>query len=395
MIGFVQSPGTVTQTNPSPLATRESRSAPESRRFRIASHPYSNIGNPYVDLFYQALSAHGIERSERMEFRLKWLAERAHQIDAVHIHWPETLWRGRPRGRLDRWTHTMTAGGPRRVLRLKRFLRLARQLGIKSIWTVHNLGHHEGADDVDMRGYRTLAENCDVLIAHSRWAAEQVREKFAPDAEIVVMRHGTYAGVYPEPRTREDIIDHFGLKSERPVIGCVGILRKYKGIELACDAARLLGDRVQLVVAGKPMPSADRPYWRNLLERYPETLLIDRMLEHQEFVDVLSVSDVALLPYTNITGSGALLAAWTMGTGVVASDLPYFREMLDGQAKAGKLFRRGSATDLAEAIATYVAIPREERVAAVLRAAQAHSWDCCIEPVVRVIERWRDQDSQN
>src|SRR5262249_11555423 len=67
-----------------------------SRVFRIASLPSNSgrNGNPYVDLFYRALRAHGVECVG--EFRLggRWLLANWHEFDAIHFHWPEYIWGG-------------------------------------------------------------------------------------------------------------------------------------------------------------------------------------------------------------------------------------------------------------------------------------------------------------
>jgi phosphatidylinositol alpha-mannosyltransferase len=179
------------------------------------------------------------------------------------------------------------------------------------------------------------------------------------------------------------------LRSDRPVIFFCGLLRRYKGIEPACDAAQRLGDRVQFVVAGRPKPSGDRSYWQEMVNKVPGAVLIDRGLDDQEFADLIAASDVVLQSYTRITGSGLLLAAWTFGTGVVASDLPFFREMLGDHPDAGLLFPSGDGAAMAERIMEYLAIPEERRRAGVEAAAAAHSWDRCIEPVAQVFDEWR------
>ena len=60
----------------------------------------------------------------------------------------------------------------------------------------------------------------------------------------------------------------------------------------------------------------------------------------QAYSDIVAAADAVLLPYRKITGSAVLLAAWTLGRGVVASDLPYFREMADGEPESAHFSRR-------------------------------------------------------
>ena len=377
-------------TEGSDTGCREQR---PSTPFRVASFPRTNTGNPYVDLFYRALEQYGVQRRCGLQFDLRWLRDHAQELDALHFHWPERLWRGRCRGRLDRVRHAVSFGRLRGVARLRRYLDAAGRLGLKRIWTVHNLGHHEGTDRVDRWGYRTLASHCDLLICHSRWAAERTREQFGTSTDVVVMRHGTYDNVYPQPRPRRHVAEALGLREDLPIVSCVGTLRRYKGIEIACEATTLLGDKVQLVVGGSPSPSADRPYWQRLVDSVPGAVLLDRSLSDQEFSDVIASSDALLLPYVQITGSGALLAAWTLGTSVVASDLPFFQEMLHDYPMSGTLFETGNASALAEAIEHHLSIPPHDRNAGVAEAAREHSWARCVAPVGQIVRSWQRADT--
>lgn len=334
--------------------------------------------NPYLDLFYGALEAYGVQRAGSFLLSPRWLAAKRHEIHAIHLHWPEWLWDGR---------HERSGWA---LLKLHMVLVMAGVLGIKRIWTVHNLDPHEGRNWQDELGQRLLARYCDLLIVHSRVTEEQVRRKLSPKAPMVVMPHGSYEGHYPAPRPRAVVMEEFGLKGGRPILCCLGRLRDYKGLDLACEALSMLHDEVQLVIAGVPHRGFDMA----ALERYDEILpglvLIARALDDQEFSDLLSVSDAALLPYRQITGSGALLAAWTHGCGVVVSDLDYFQEMLLPGNNAGMAFKAGDAESLVDAIRAYLKVPYNARERDALRMAERFSWSRCVEPVGEVIQAWQE-----
>jgi glycosyltransferase involved in cell wall biosynthesis len=127
------------------------------------------------------------------------------------------------------------------------------------------------------------------------------------------------------------------------------------------------------------------------MARLPHAVLIDRRLSDQEFADLTAASDVSLLPYSNVTTSGALMASWTLGTGVIASDLPFFRELIPTPGPAGRLFHVGDAGNLAETIRAYLSIPRAERCEAAGREARKYNWPDCVMPVVR----WMKQEYRN
>lgn len=73
----------------------------------------------------------------------------------------------------------------------------------------------------------------------------------------------------------------------------------------------------------------------------------------------------------------------------LASDLPYFREMIPHPSAAGQLFRTGDGESLAAAIREYLRVPRETRCAAATAEAQKYSWATCVAPVAEWMARRR------
>ena len=112
---------------------------------KIFSFPGSLTANPYLNLFYNALSKHGFSFSGGLKINDNWLCKNYKNIDILHFHWPEDVWRVRSKNKIGRL---------RGVVGFWKYLRLAHKLGIKVWWTLHNLEHHEGADIVDKLGYK-------------------------------------------------------------------------------------------------------------------------------------------------------------------------------------------------------------------------------------------------
>jgi beta-1,4-mannosyltransferase len=355
---------------------------------RIASYPDRNPGNPSIELFYKALGEYGVQLVGRLEVDCSWLETRRSQLDAVYMHWPERIWRGRMRGRLDRLRDSVTFGRLRRLAALRRFLKTAQRLGMMRIWTVHNLEHHEGTGWADRVGYRILATHSDLLVCYSDSAAKAIRERYG-NRRVLVMRRGNYGGVFPSPRPRHAVITELGLKPQLPIVCCVGLIRQYKGIDTACAAIRRLVGRVQLVVGGLPWAEEDLHAVQRAMDGLQGAVLVARTLTDQEFADIVAASDAVLLPYRKITGSGLLFAAWTLGRGVVASDLPFFREMIPACSVSGLLVSSNDPAALADGIMRYLAIPAERRSQAALEESERHSWTRCVEPLAQALLEWR------
>ena len=331
--------------------------------------------SPYYAMFYGAMGVHGVVPVATLEPTGEWLAR--NDADAIHVHWPESLWR----------QHGKSAWARLRGIRhLGRFLRAATRNGLRVIWTVHNIEPHERGDWIDNRGFKLLGRHADLLICHSRHVAGLVSRTFAPQGDVLVMPHGNFEGVFPSPRPRASVLREFGLDPALPVVSCIGYLRPYKGLELACAAAATLGGRVQLLIAGPSFRYDLRPL-RKAMAAVPHGLLVDRRLTDQEFADLIASSDASLLPYSNVTTSGVIVASWTLNTGVIASDLPVFREMIPEPTAAARLFRTGDPESLAAAIESYLTVPLEERRRAAGEEARRYQWPTCVLPVAQWLER--------
>jgi beta-1,4-mannosyltransferase len=352
--------------------------------FRISAFPagVTSWGNPYFRLCHEALARHGILVADDLDISLQWLRERGDRVNAVQFHWPEWFWRRRfpGTGRIKRAVIALD-----HLRQLRRFVRAARRRGVHSIWTVHNLEPHEGAYRWDRYGYRLLARECDVVVCHSLSAAGAIREVYRPRGRLVVMGIGNPAAAFPPPRPRDEVLGKLRLDPRRPVVSCLGRLRHYKGLDLACAAVQRLGGRVQLIIGGPPTFDFDVSTLAAMLVGTTGAVLIDRSLSQQEFSDLTAASDGVLLPYRAITGSSALLAAVGLGRGVISSDLPFFREILADEPDAGVLVAGWDSAAWADGIARYLERPASVRRQAALRLAARYSWDRCVEPLVAAL----------
>jgi beta-1,4-mannosyltransferase len=352
---------------------------------RVAVYPprVAQRENPYFISCHAALQKRGIVAVDDLTIDLQRLRERAASLTALHLHWPEDIWRrdfDLVTTRLGRGLSAM-----RQFLYLWRFLRTARALNIQRVWTVHNMEPHEGAYRWDRYGYRLLARETDLVICHSRCSMEAVQREYRPRGSVILMPIGELGSAYPTPRPRADVLNEIGLDASKPTVACLGQLRDYKGLDLACEAVRRLHGRVQLVIGGPQKAGFDAEPLRRAVERTSGVVLLERDLTREEFADIMGASDAVLLSYRKITGSAALLSALGFGRGVIAADLPYFREILEDEPEAGILVTSRDPDDWACAIEAYLSRPTDVRSRAANRLAARYSWDRAVEPLVTAL----------
>jgi beta-1,4-mannosyltransferase len=355
---------------------------PEARPIRLASRPNIDHENPYFRLLYAALARHGIEHRGLFSLSDAWLHEHAPNLDAVHIHWPEFLWR------VDDRTRWRLIGG------LVRFLRLAKRLGLQRVWTVHNLPPHE-RQIADLAGLWLLAREIDLFVCHSNDVAARVRRWLRPPAtsDLLRMPIGNYDGVYPPPLDSAAFAEAIGAPSGKSLIAIVGQLRLYKGLDIAIQAAALLPPSMHVVIAGRP--NADVSGLRHRMSEAPgRVTLFERDLTEQEVSNLLELADVVWLPYRRVSGSAALLLALTASRGVITSDLPFFREILAGSPDAGRLVPVGNAAALAEATASYLSLPSHLRNSAARSIANDFAWNGVIGEFATILRARVERESR-
>jgi glycosyltransferase involved in cell wall biosynthesis len=344
---------------------------------RISSYPAFTGSNHYIDLYYRALEPFGFQRVRPLVYKDQFLHDHATDFDIIHIQWlHEDLWRCRGAGLMGRL---------KGVAGLWKFLRIAKRMGKPIVWTVHDLEPHDGSRLIDRAGTTVLARSADLVICHAASTRDRlVRKYFGRRDTTVLMRHGNYDGVFPTARPRVETLTALGLDPNRPTLVAVGSLRTYKGFEVAVEAANELGPDYQLIIAGGPNDRS--PEVPDVLKKHAanrtNVRLVLKMITDEEMTDLYAASDCVLLPYRWITGSGALLTAFTLGRGVVASDLPFFRSELIDEPAAGVLVKPGDPVALAAGVREFFASDVSARHAAARRLADRVPWSEVVKPVV-------------
>jgi glycosyltransferase involved in cell wall biosynthesis len=257
--------------------------------------------------------------------------------------------------------------------------RLAAALGVPHAVEVNALLAAEQArwrglrlERLAARREQSVLESADLRVAVS---AELAARLPAPTA---VVPNGVDAELFADLPERAEARRRFDLPAERRVIGFVGGLRPWHGVETAIEALPAADD-VVLAVAG------DGPQ-RGALERLAaERGVAERVrwlgrLPHEDVPAFLAALDVAVLPYPALDGFAfsplKLYEYLAAGVPVVASDVGQVRDVLE-DGRWGTLVPPGDTAALAEALRSATGSPD-----ATVRAAEArrhtlvhHSWD--------------------
>lgn len=301
------------------------------RPIRVLFLPYAR-GNPYQKLLAEALKSRGVDVKLGSSphllpvlkvFMKKW------KPDILHIHWQHSFIVGR--NILDTILRSIffTTG-----------LILLKLLGIRIVWTVHNIYNHEKKFvSIELFFTSILAKIADRIFVHCRYAKHVVMRVFrlASSARVVVIPHGNYIPVYENKISRQEARRLLGIQPDNIVFLYFGLIRPYKGVFKLINAfKKFKNPRARLFIVGKP---ADKQVVKKLVEETrsdPRIRVVPRFIPDNEVQIYMNAADTVVLPYETVLSSGTLLLAMSFCKPVIAPRIGCIPEVLSN--KGGILY---------------------------------------------------------
>jgi glycosyltransferase involved in cell wall biosynthesis len=293
----------------------------DHRRMRVLAYPArrNRERNPFNYLLSEALTAEGcdvVELDRRNSLFGRW--------DVFHLHWPQQAARG----------SLPQALGKSFILLVR--LGLQRIKGARIVWTVHNVQGHDRdnprLERVLMRLVTALIHGAIFLTASSRAPAIEAFPALASKPHAVVP-HGLYRE--RSQRTPGEARATFGLPPSGPVIGFLGDIRAYKGLDqLLLAFEETHPPELTLLVAGAfhgdhVYAASMRARIAGLQSRGYAIVFRERRLDDKALADAVRACDIVALLYQAIWNSGLAILVLENDSRILASDAPPFRELCD------------------------------------------------------------------
>ena len=192
------------------------------------------------------------------------------------------------------------------------FFSLLKQLGKPIVTTMHSVGLWE-ADKV-------ISESSGAVIVHNRFCAK----RFGYPTTIIPH------GIKSVDCTPVDVArKKMGLPEKTPIIGYLGYISNYKGLETLISAMKKIPDKA-LLIAGGSHAGPDTEYMLKLkedsLKEMPGRMQWLGYIEDERLPDIYGLMNIVCYPSKFSTESGALLTAIGFGKAVIASNIAPFRE---------------------------------------------------------------------
>jgi glycosyltransferase involved in cell wall biosynthesis len=356
-------------TRPAP---RKAATSPVRTR-HVATLPRLGGMNPYQRLLYEHLRPLGFELVSGARLQITWLWAARPDVDLIHIHWPQALYTYAGRPKLLRPAVSW--------LKLAAFmlrLRVARRLGYRLVWTVHQVYPHDRAPSLrDRLAARALARAADVLIAHDETTAEASRRELGTSASgIAVIPHGSYIGIYPPGRSRRDVRRELGVPDSAFTFLVFGELRAHKEVARVLEAfGTARGHDLALVIAGMPKDADTSSTLEQFAAEDARVRLKLEFVYPERVAELFAACDAVIAPRTDGGTSGSLILGPSLGLPTIAANRPVYAEVIADGA-CGWLFEP-NVPSLRAAIEEASADPAAARAKGIagIELMSGRSWD--------------------
>jgi len=285
---------------------------PWGKRVRWGIRTYSegligSLAELGVDVYVIRFPRFGIKTPDIMKLVTDSIPD---EVDLVHVQQEYGLYRG-------------LEGAFYGVEGLKR-------LGKPVVTTMHSVGNFE-VDPV-------VCQNSDVVVVHNEYCSRRL------DHPNVIIPHGC-GGPFKCP-PEDECKKVLGIDPRAPLVGYVGFISAYKGLEWVVEAMTKVPDAGLLIGGGWHTAGAETRYIEKLkqdsLMRLPGRCQWLGYVPDDRLSTVYGAMRIVVYPSKMITESGALLMALSHGKAVIASDLRAVRE----KRKLGALMTFKSVADL-------------------------------------------------
>jgi beta-1,4-mannosyltransferase len=302
--------------------------------------------------------------------------------DVLHLHWLHPFIVAKDR---SSWL-----SGP---LAVQFFLELLvlKALGVRIVWTVHNLKDHErragGTEMVVRHGLGRLADS---IVVHGESVVDTVMDAYRlPERarqKFVAIQHGNYLDNYPNEVSRESAREFVDADDDETVFVYFGRIRPYKNVpELVRTFRELDDEKLRLVVVGMPNSDALASEIERLAGDDERISLVLEFVDNEDVQLYMNAADAVVLPFSEILTSGSTILAMSFGRAVVVPDIGCVGELTaHDPAQASITYDPADPDGLRQAMCTVRDVDTEAIGAANRTFAKSLDWETVAERTASV-----------
>jgi len=337
----------------------------------VSQRPHAH---PYLQQLYSKVASMGLTvygAKSRLDFSKKSI-----KSNIIHLHWIEYFLRCRnlPFSLLEATVF---------ILGLL-FLKLVRK---KVVITLHNVKPHESTyPRLEHFGFKFCLKLANAVIVHNEYSKREALALYKITNEKVhIIPHGNFVSYYPNVISKEKARDLLRIPRNKFALLSLGIIRPYKGLDdliSALDSILAKEKDIVAVICGR---AQDKKLETDLLQfsaKFSKNCVAKlEYIPDDEVQIFMNAADVGILPYKDITTSGALMLFMGFGKPVIVPDLEPIKEML---GEDGIYFKAGDIKSLEDAIFNSQQVDLSHMSQKVYAKALGFDWDSIAAETVAV-----------
>ena len=298
---------------------------PDCRALKVVFLPQTEIyaGNPYWEQLQAKLEQIGVEfvqTDDKLYLQWRWLVQNRHRVDVIHFHFLQ-----------HHYAVNEKSASAGLLMKFIAKLILAKLLGYRLVWTVHNLYHHEKLypEYIGRLAHLAMAHLADAVIVHCEHARQALADKFYRRKNVYTTFHPSYIGIYPDIISRKEARAKLHLSEHQRVILFLGTIRAYKGVDQLIQAfRRISGEELVLLIAGKLWHTMSEAQFQALSLGDKRIVFVPHYIPDMDLQNYYKAADAVILPFTNVLSSGSALLAMSFGCPVIAPAIGCLAEVI-------------------------------------------------------------------
>jgi beta-1,4-mannosyltransferase len=216
-------------------------------------------------------------------------------------------------------------------------IKIAKILGIKIIWTAHNIINHEKKFlNLETICNKILIRVYDKIIVHGNYANNKIVKYYNINKKsknkINIIPHGNYINSYNNELSREYSRKFLKIDDKYTVFIFFGLIRPYKDISYLIESFKNIKEKnAILLIVGKPKDRQTRKKLHEIGNFYNKIRIFPYFIPDDKIQLYMNAADVVVLPFQDILTSGSAMLAMSFGKALIVPRIGCVTEMLDNR----------------------------------------------------------------
>ena len=284
--------------------------------------------------------------------------------------------------------------------------KLAKKYNLPRILEVNSFLVHEQKDRLHFPAFAAKVENKILLgapfvIVVSKPLKDSFLELGVPAENITIMPMAVDVKTFTPDVPPADIKGELGLPQENTIVGYVGTLTGWHGIDLIFEVARQLKEKkepISLVVIGGDAPKVENNRKLATEKQLDDIISFMGSVSYQKVPSYISALDITLISGSHTWASPTKLFEYqAMGKAAIAPRLIPVQEALIHGGE-GLLFEPGNVDEIVKNILVLHRDPELRKVMgekARIRVARTHAWENNTSQIISIFDKMIEEKKNN